>query len=183
MNATTIAKMDPFDILFSKNKPFQPIKISGGSTNGRISNLSAPRVPNRLLASDKETWESEIESTRGQLEQQMKLAKSAEGTFVASEVDEHDENDIYKKYSFDRRSKEATQLPVYGMKEKILKVIEESASVVIEGSTGCGKSTQVSRIHFDENLLSEGNLIKRTTFSMVISAHRSIFHCHFRFRK
>lgn len=135
--------MDPFEIMFNKKKPFTPIVISGGTTNGRISNMFNPQIPNRLQSSEKEAWENEIESTRVQLDQRMKLSKAANDGIAASEVDEHDENDIYKKYKFDRRSKEAAQLPVYAMKEKILKVIEESASVVIEGSTGCGKSTQV----------------------------------------
>jgi ATP-dependent RNA helicase A len=42
--------------------------------------------------------------------------------------------------SFEMRSK----LPVFAKKAEILEVIKKNSIVIIQGSTGCGKTTQVS---------------------------------------
>lgn len=139
--------MDPIDILFNQNKPFTPIVISGGTTGGRIRDAPTPVAPQRLDSNDMEMFQNDVATKRDQLNRNMIKARASlvSGGF---EFGENNENDIYKKYKFDRRSQEATQLPVYASKDKILGKIEEYPSVVIEGSTGCGKSTQVSAPRF-----------------------------------
>lgn len=37
-----------------------------------------------------------------------------------------------------------SQLPVFAKKSEILEVIKKNSIVIIQGSTGCGKTTQVS---------------------------------------
>lgn len=38
-----------------------------------------------------------------------------------------------------------SQLPAYGKKNEILDLIKKNSVVIIQGSTGCGKTTQVSK--------------------------------------
>lgn len=54
---------------------------------------------------------------------------------------------IYKNYNFNYNCQE--DLPINSMKEKIVSMIESSQVVVIEGATGCGKSTQVPQFILD----------------------------------
>lgn len=49
-------------------------------------------------------------------------------------------DDVYKRFKFDR---ELPDLPIVGMKDHILNMIEKNTVVVLEGATGCGKTTQV----------------------------------------
>lgn len=75
--------------------------------------------------------------------------------FFAVQVNGHPENDddslddeyvpdpVYVKYSF-RQFAASANLPIYHTHQDILKALRDNQVVVIEGSTGCGKSTQVS---------------------------------------
>lgn len=47
------------------------------------------------------------------------------------------------KYSFQQTSENAN-LPIYHSREAILQALQENQIIVIDGGTGCGKSTQVS---------------------------------------
>lgn len=133
--------MELVDIVFNKNKPFTPIRISGGSTNGRIMSQSEKLFEARLEASEKEALEEEVKLMRRNLNQNIKQSCAANQNLADGE---HQNDEIYKKYNFGHTTQKATQLPVHASKGKILSRIAEYQSVVIEGSTGCGKSTQVS---------------------------------------
>ncbi|XP_044735251.1 probable ATP-dependent RNA helicase spindle-E [Chrysoperla carnea] len=54
---------------------------------------------------------------------------------------------IYKNYNFNYNCQE--DLPINSMKEKIVSMVESNQVVVIEGATGCGKSTQVPQFILD----------------------------------
>lgn len=159
------SKMDPFEIMFPKGRLFTPIRISGGTTNGRIVNEFRARTQQRFQQSDRDCWEKDIEDTAEQLSQQMSSAGISNETCVQSVIDQEEENNIYEKYNFERRSFESGQLPVYASKDKILKKIAESRTVVIEGATGCGKSTQVS-VHFLDSFIYIVFSDRLNTFSM-----------------
>lgn len=133
--------MDYIDILFNKNKPFMPIKISGGTTNGYIAagGNQQPTFGQNLETSEREMLEDDIQTIHRKLNKNIKTSMK-----TCNNVDCHVSDDIFKKYKFDRRTQNAIQLPIYGSKDKILSKIRQYPSVVIEGSTGCGKSTQVS---------------------------------------
>ncbi|XP_050532289.1 ATP-dependent RNA helicase A protein [Daktulosphaira vitifoliae] len=45
---------------------------------------------------------------------------------------------------------ERSQLPVYALKDEILSTIRNNSIVIIQGSTGCGKTTQVCQFILDE---------------------------------
>lgn len=49
-------------------------------------------------------------------------------------------DDVYNRYKFNRT---LPDLPIIEMKDHILNVIEKNEIVVLEGATGCGKTTQV----------------------------------------
>lgn len=51
---------------------------------------------------------------------------------------------IYDRYTFDLRRDE--NLPIHDKREEIVNTIRAHPVVVLEGDTGCGKTTQVSLI-------------------------------------
>lgn len=54
---------------------------------------------------------------------------------------------IYRTYNFAHRPK--TDLPILSMKDKIVSTIASNSVVIIRGSTGCGKTTQVPQFILD----------------------------------
>lgn len=130
-------KMNFMDVLFNGRKPFTPIRIPGGTSNGYLTAEQKPAFGPRLQASEKESLEDDIEMTRQKLRKNLELVGKYE-----EETEAHGD-DVYEKYRFDRRSQNAMQLPIYASKHEIMSHIAACPTVVIEGSTGCGKSTQV----------------------------------------
>lgn len=131
------------NVLFQRNKPFTPIRISGGTTNGRVKSQPQISVEKRLEVHERELYEDDIEYMRRELQENIRLADAEQDLTSGGQTDE-----VYKKYRFDERTQNATQLPVYASQGKILSKISEYSSVIIEGSTGCGKSTQVNSFRF-----------------------------------
>lgn len=132
--------MDYLNTIFNKKRPFAPIKISGGTTNGRISTVSHNVCAQQCLeASEMEMLEDDLQNIRQKMDDDIK------STIRTNDYIDDQDDDVYKKYKFDRKSQISTQLPIHQSKDKILSKIMQNPSVVIEGSTGCGKSTQVSQ--------------------------------------
>lgn len=52
--------MDYVNILFNKERPFAPIKISGGTTNGRVVKETQRTFRQNLEASEKEMFKYSI---------------------------------------------------------------------------------------------------------------------------
>lgn len=67
-------------------------------------------------------------------------AEAAAMTSVDNESPVND--DVYAKYSFSTYLA-TSGLPIYDVQRKIMDAVQHNQIVVIEGSTGCGKSTQV----------------------------------------
>lgn len=131
---------DYFDVLFNARRPFVPIRISGGTTNGRVIQDS-PSVPEQHLEkSERLMYEEDVEDMRRQLKRKLIFAGEQEN---AEQTSDCPIDDVYKKYNFGHRTQAATQLPVHAFRTEILSTIAKFPSVVIEGSTGCGKTTQV----------------------------------------
>ena len=55
---------------------------------------------------------------------------------------ETDKNRVFERYTFDKPA--PNHLPIYKHKDQILETIEKHAVSIIQGSTGSGKTTQVS---------------------------------------
>ncbi|XP_055295310.1 probable ATP-dependent RNA helicase spindle-E [Sitodiplosis mosellana] len=137
--------MDPFiGLLFNKRKPFTPISIPGGSSNGYLNVTNKPTFGPRLQASEKESLEDDVDITRQKLRRNLELAGKI------AEESEKTSDDIYERYKFDQRSQSSMQLPIYASKHEFLASIATCPAVVIEGSTGCGKSTQIPQIILDD---------------------------------
>lgn len=59
---------------------------------------------------------------------------------------------IYDRYSFNRDHC-STNMPIHKCRQEIMDAIRENPVVVLQGNTGCGKTTQVrSRDHINVNL-------------------------------
>ncbi|XP_031619138.1 probable ATP-dependent RNA helicase spindle-E [Contarinia nasturtii] len=140
--------MDFMDIMFNKNKPFKPIRISGGLTNGRIAVTNPSESAKCLQESEKDALEDDIQLIRKKVEDSIKITLQPSAALTDCEEAQNDE--VYSRYKFEQRSQDATHLPVWASKTKILEKIAEYPSVVIEGSTGCGKSTQIPQMILDE---------------------------------
>lgn len=135
---------DYFDVLFNPHRPFVPTRISGGTTNGRIISERPPDPENHLDQREKLMFEEDVDKIRQELKQKL----------IAIDTEQIDEpttdrpmDEVYKKYNFSHRTQTATQLPVHAFKSEILTKISEFPAVVIEGSTGCGKTTQVNYLN------------------------------------
>lgn len=50
-------------------------------------------------------------------------------------------NDVYDRYNFDRI---LPDLPIVAMRDFIMKKIRTNPVIILEGATGCGKTTQVN---------------------------------------
>ncbi|XP_031618969.1 probable ATP-dependent RNA helicase spindle-E [Contarinia nasturtii] len=137
--------MDFLDIMFSKGKPFTPISVTGGSTNGRVKAYIKPlTIKTRLLDDEKDMFEDDIEETR------QRLKKNLERMGEIDVTDDNFSDDVYTKYNFNTRTSNGYALPIYSSKRDILENVSKFQSVVIEADTGCGKSTQVPQMILDE---------------------------------
>lgn len=133
--------MDFIDVLFNKQKPFTPISAPGGTTNGSVVQTHRKLFVPRLHISQTQDMENDMEMTRQNFKQNLKLNCQAQDN---NEASEHCEDEVFTKYDFNDRKPNARDLPVYQFKDAILSNIAKYPAIVIEGSTGCGKSTQVS---------------------------------------
>lgn len=147
--------MDYLDVMFNDKRPFERKQVSGGTTGGRVTVTKQPvKVVPCLPECEANKIESDIRCIRKQVEESIKKSSQSNNNVNTSESICDD--DVYKKYKFEQRSVSAMQLPVWASKSKILENIAEYPAVVIEGSTGCGKSTQVS---FEEIVHVKPNMI------------------------
>lgn len=58
---------------------------------------------------------------------------------------------VYRECSF-TYNPQSNNLPTLSMKDKILSIIETNSVVVIQGPTGCGKTTQIPQFILDANI-------------------------------
>lgn len=129
--------MDVWDAFVSGK--MVPMPVFPGTTRGRIVDKPPPEPTEKVL--DSQTafkLEDEVEEMRGQILDRLKLAQ-------AQPIDDSNNADglLYDKYSFDRKYSASKLLPIYSVQQEILAKVAAHPTVVIEGSTGCGKSTQV----------------------------------------
>lgn len=54
---------------------------------------------------------------------------------------------LYRMYNFSYRPN--INLPILSMRHKVVSMIESNSVVIIRGSTGCGKTTQVPQLILD----------------------------------
>jgi len=49
-----------------------------------------------------------------------------------------------QSFTYQKRLKDRSKLPIFNKKHDVLNIIRENPVVIIQGGTGCGKTTQVS---------------------------------------
>lgn len=57
------------------------------------------------------------------------------------------DTEVYRNFNFEHRSQET--LPIFDYKDEIVRTVQTHSVTIIEGSTGCGKSTQVPQFILD----------------------------------
>lgn len=62
---------------------------------------------------------------------------------------------IYQTYNFAYRPK--IDLPIFSINDKIISMINSNPTVIIRGSTGCGKTTQVPQLILDHEFENKRN--------------------------
>ena len=72
------------------------------------------------------------------------------------------QREIYDE-KFGQLKKKAYELPINKYKEQILNTIEENRVIVISGDTGCGKTTQIPQMIFENEILNE-----RSAFTNIV---------------
>ncbi|XP_037027912.1 probable ATP-dependent RNA helicase spindle-E [Bradysia coprophila] len=88
---------------------------------------------------------AEFESTAKRRKYQSDEESSNEGASTIATMDRID--DVYNRYDFTRT---LPDLPIIEMKDLILETIKANPVVILEGATGCGKSTQVPQFILDD---------------------------------
>lgn len=63
------------------------------------------------------------------------------------EIRKRDAAQLYSSYNFAHRPK--TNLPILELRNKVVSMISSNSVVIIRGSTGCGKTTQVPQLILD----------------------------------
>lgn len=132
---------DYYDVLFNPHRPFVPTRISGGTTNGRIISEREREPERHLDQQERLTYENDVDKMRSELKMKLIMIGTEDYDEPGSDCPA---DEVYRKYNFSHRTQAATQLPVHAFKSEILSKISKHPAVVIEGSTGCGKTTQVN---------------------------------------
>ncbi|XP_012537164.2 probable ATP-dependent RNA helicase spindle-E [Monomorium pharaonis] len=74
---------------------------------------------------------------------------------------------VYRECSFTYEP-QSNNLPILSMKNKILSIIETNSVVIIQGPTGCGKTTQIPQFILDSNIK------KRLNCNIIVTQPRRI---------
>uniref|UniRef100_A0A182QHI4 Probable ATP-dependent RNA helicase spindle-E n=1 Tax=Anopheles farauti TaxID=69004 RepID=A0A182QHI4_9DIPT len=151
---------DDDDALFDFSKPFQRIVISSGQCDGAVipGNLIQQKVPVRKHEGTEYAKEySEAEETRlmeGWVEEPLNKSSAShledvdDTPSLAEEDTEHVQRmratelmePLFSRFNF---TVKPNGLSIYASKENIVQAIRNNPVVVIQGMTGCGKTTQV----------------------------------------
>lgn len=62
---------------------------------------------------------------------------------IKNNITEKSRHYVLKKRIIDR-----SKLPIFNKRNEILKIIENNSVVIVQGGTGCGKTTQVSKLFY-----------------------------------
>lgn len=136
--------MDDYYRFFDLSKPLKKTIIHSGTTQGRVVVPVDPQPPRntRKDQMNMENLEKDVEEMRKKVQTALKIKSdnhnnNHEGNGVGDE--------IYEKYYFGHRSETTSILPINNesIKADLLSKLKEYPVIVVDGHTGCGKSTQV----------------------------------------
>lgn len=152
--------MDFFDL----SKEFKPVLVEGSQTQVQLKQLRQSLVfeeskkPHKGKEYATEYQKIEEEEIKGAAravpgntgENYLSQLEELTSVFSTANVDDlmqEELTQVYDKYDFDQKSKNV--LPILEHKKKIVSVIETNQVTIIQGSTGCGKTTQVPQFILD----------------------------------
>ncbi|XP_014218536.1 probable ATP-dependent RNA helicase spindle-E isoform X2 [Copidosoma floridanum] len=148
---------------FGKNlelqrQPLQPLRTPSEVSDGSFI-MSAPMMQDRTYLSGKDYARKYVEQENqialeaakvtGPPMSQGKMDEISVGTVPTNVTEIVNERavDAMSNFNFQHRSQE--NLPIFSYRDEIVKTIQTHAVTIIEGSTGCGKSTQVPQFILD----------------------------------
>lgn len=156
--------------LFDFSKPFVRKDVSGGTVAGRTREMTTTTKvePSRILPSTTDYSNKYVKDLHEHLrvvsmefdtksKNKTKRFHGRAKSFLQrfnigsrqSDEDENPKESIYDKYDFEYHSP-SNPLPIASSRDKILATIKENTVVVLQGSTGCGKTTQVPQYILDD---------------------------------
>ncbi|GAB0093242.1 Probable ATP-dependent RNA helicase spindle-E [Sergentomyia squamirostris] len=145
--------------------------IAGGLVNAFLEKDAITRP----FPSDNRTYAEKFQESERQAFLQVKVEQdeemkmdfeSEDGACGGEDIGPGLNEDIYKKYNFTR--KKTPRLPILKFRKEILETLEKNPVVVIEGATGCGKTTQVPQYIMDDAFE------KKKYFNIVVTQPRRL---------
>uniref|UniRef100_A0A1B0CMA6 Probable ATP-dependent RNA helicase spindle-E n=2 Tax=Lutzomyia longipalpis TaxID=7200 RepID=A0A1B0CMA6_LUTLO len=158
---------DGFDGLFNPNKKVErrPI-VAGGRVNTYLEKEveSRPKPPDNRSYAEK-FQENELLAMRHVKEEDDFMDEEV-GSSINEPVQDNTNAGIYSKYKFNVSN--TPRLPIQAYRREILQTIEQHRVVVIEGATGCGKTTQVPQY------IMEDAFAKKKYFNVIVTQPRRL---------
>ncbi|XP_058808983.1 probable ATP-dependent RNA helicase spindle-E [Phymastichus coffea] len=157
--------MDLMD-LFRPNKEIKRGPLRPRKSNYAPSECSAASIASSIKPLVKENKENGTDYVQKYVEEEKRKALEAiidcnknehnfdmlsigtVPTHIGTEVDAEELNKFYSTFNFEHRPKDS--LPINQSKDEIVGNIQTHAITIIEGVTGCGKSTQVPQFILDD---------------------------------
>lgn len=150
--------MDEVEAFFDVTKPHKPIVLRGGTTGGRVVVPPDPKPSReiRFNEAEKRAMEADVEDMRRKMElQTLAVPRKSEDEGAVSS----DSDPVYTRYNFTDRAHPNTFLPIDSIKDDILSKLKTHKAIVVDGATGCGKSTRVSKIKWTFYIISGYNVL------------------------
>ncbi|XP_055384477.1 probable ATP-dependent RNA helicase spindle-E [Condylostylus longicornis] len=160
--------MDDINDFFDFSKPFKRTVVSGGCVNGRCmpdETFRSEVIPKREVIGKEYSKKLAVAEEINVLEDDYAVSAGPSSgrssnisrSFMETMEDDTDEDinmdkkpkdDIYEKYNFSKRTH--IDLPIFDTREDIIELIHRNRVVVLEGETGCGKTTQLPQFILDD---------------------------------
>lgn len=160
--------MDEVNDFFDFSKPFKRVTVSGGYLNGRVISSSAPNASNKIVKREhvgQEYAQSYADAEKLQILKEFEGVDSSSSECQQPSTSSMDtledleedvkpdvskpDNELYEKYQME--PKLYCDLPIFDSRTKILNAVRENRCVVLEGDTGCGKTTQVPQYILEDS--------------------------------
>ena len=140
--------MDEINAFFDLSKPLQRVNISSSTTRA-WTRPQASRPKSQTSAKSSNYGEKYLKREQNELLRRFNDAPSSSSVSQledlsddSSDSEEEDTDPIYEKYAFDFNNRR-DDLPIFAQKDEILETLSTNLVMVLQGSTGCGKTTQV----------------------------------------
>ncbi|KAG4078989.1 hypothetical protein HA402_001644 [Bradysia odoriphaga] len=152
--------MDEINDFFDMTKEFKREVLPAGYVNAiPVAKVEKNIAKRKFIGKEfgEEYRREELEQLKKMAEIESKLQSTSLKSGTVEDIDSIIDDrkrtessvgdDVYAKYDFDRI---IPDLPILDLKDHILETVEKHSVVILEGATGCGKTTQVPQFILDE---------------------------------